>query len=98
MEVRGNNIFFASFLYDVSGRSTWYVSTGPVSLEGSYYSGDLLNATGGQTLGGAYAGRPAISTLGNMTLTFHNEASGTLVWPGGTVPIACISSTRLCKA
>jgi alpha-tubulin suppressor-like RCC1 family protein len=87
VEVRGNNIFFASFLYDVSGRSTWYVSTGPASLEGSYYSGALLNATGGQTLGGSYPGRPAISTLGNMTLTFHNEASGTLVWPGGTVPI-----------
>ena len=29
LEVRGNNIFFAAFLYDVSGRSTWYVSTGP---------------------------------------------------------------------
>ena len=87
VEVRGNNIFFASFLYDVSGRSTWYVSTGPVSLEGSYYSGALLNATGGQTLGGTYPGRPAISSLGNMTLTFHNASSGTLVWPGGTVPI-----------
>jgi hypothetical protein len=87
VEVRGNNIFFASFLYDVSGRSAWYVSTGPVSLEGSYYSGALLNASGGQTLGGAYPGRPMISPLGNMTLTFHNASSGTLVWPGGTVPI-----------
>jgi hypothetical protein len=87
VEVRGHNIFFASFLYDVSGRSAWYVSSGPVSLEGSYYSGPLLAAAGGQTLGGAYFGRPAISTLGDMTLTFHNESSGTLVWPGGTVPI-----------
>ena len=87
VEVRGNNIFFASFLYDVSGRSAWHVSSGPVSLEGSYYSGDLLNAIGGQTLGGAYAGPPTISSLGNMTLTFHNASSGTLVWPGGTVPI-----------
>ncbi len=58
LEVRGNNLFFAAFLYDISGRSTWYVSTGPVSLDGSYYAGDLLSARGGQTLGGAYPGFP----------------------------------------
>ncbi len=87
LEVRGKNIFFAAFLYDISGRSTWYVSTGPVSLEGSYYSGDLLSARGGQTLGGAYPGFPALTSVGAVTMTFHNESTGTLVWPGGTVPI-----------
>lgn len=87
LEVRGNNMFFASFLYDISGRSTWYVSTGPVSLEGSLYNGDLLSATGGQTLGGAYSRFPTLSNAGSLTLTFNNESTGTLVWPGGTVPI-----------
>ncbi|MBL0141022.1 MAG: hypothetical protein IPP91_02890 [Betaproteobacteria bacterium] len=87
LEVRGNNIFFAGFLYDVSGRSTWYVSTGAVSLDGSYYTGDLLSASGGQTLGGAYPGFPALRSVGPITLTFHSASQGTLVWPGGTVPI-----------
>ncbi|HYC35324.1 MAG TPA: hypothetical protein VEC19_02795 [Usitatibacter sp.] len=87
LEVRGNNMFFASFLYDVSGRSNWYVSTGPVSLEGSLYNGDLLAASGGQTLGGAYSRSPTLANLGPMTLTFNNGSTGTLVWPGGTVPI-----------
>ncbi|MCM2327478.1 MAG: hypothetical protein NDI88_06295 [Lysobacter sp.] len=87
LEVRGNNIFFAAFLYDVSGRSTWYVSTGPVSLEGSYYSGDLLSASGGQTLGGAYPGFPALANVGRVSIAFHNASTGTIVWPGGTVPI-----------
>ena len=87
VEVRGNNLFFASFLYDVSGRSTWYVSTGPVSLDGSFYSGDLLAARGGQTLGGAYPGFPTLTSQGNVTLAFSSGTTGTMIWPGGTVPI-----------
>ena len=78
IEVRGNNIFFASFLYDVSGRSTWYVSTGPVSLDGSLYSGDLLSAKNGQTLGGSYPGFPALT---NRSYRFGALISA--VAPGG---------------
>ncbi len=87
IEKRGNNLFFAAFLYDVSGRSTWHVSSGPVSLEGSLYNGDLLSASGGQTLGGAYSRFPTLGSAGSMTLTFNNDSTGTLVWAGGTVPI-----------
>jgi hypothetical protein len=87
VEVRGNNIFFAAFLYDVTGRSTWYVATGPVSLDGSLYNGPLYGARGGQTLGGVYAGRPTLTDEGPITLAFANAATGTIVWPGGSVPI-----------
>jgi len=87
IEVRGNNLFFASFLYDVSGRSTWVVSSGPASLDGSFYSGKLYSARGGQTLGGPYGGFPAVVTEGDMTLVFVDGSHGTLLWPGGTVPI-----------
>ena len=47
VEVHGNNIFFAGFLYDASGRSTWHVATGPASMDGSYYTGPLYAARGG---------------------------------------------------
>jgi hypothetical protein len=87
IEKRGNNLFFAAFLYDISGRSTWYVSSGPVSLEGSLYNGELLSASGGQTLGGPYVRFPTLANAGPMTMTFNNESTGTIVWPGGTVPI-----------
>ena len=87
VEKHGNNFFFASFLYDVSGRSTWYVSSGPASLEGSLYVGDLLAASGGQTLGGAYPGFPSLDKVGTATITFNSASNGTLIWPGGTVPI-----------
>ncbi|HUI99887.1 MAG TPA: hypothetical protein VLY46_06600 [Usitatibacter sp.] len=87
IEKHGNNLFFASFLYDASGRSTWVVSSGPASLDGAYYSGDLLSAHGGQTLGGAYPGFPAVDRLGSVALAFTDASHGTMVWPGGTVPI-----------
>jgi hypothetical protein len=87
IEENGNNIFFAAFLYDASGRSTWYVASGPTSLDGSLFQGDLLSAKGGQALGGAYPGFPAIATEGTITLAFNDAKHGTIVWPGGTVPI-----------
>ena len=87
IEVHGNNLFFAAFLYDVSGRSTWHVATGPVSLDGSLFTNRLLSASGGQTLGGAYPGRPTLADAGAITLAFHSATEGTLVWAGGSVPI-----------
>ena len=87
IEKRGNNLFFASFLYDASGRSTWFVSSGPVSLDGSLYRGDLLSARGGQTLGGAYPGFPTLRNEGELSIAFNNASNGTLLWPGGAVPI-----------
>ena len=87
VEVRGNNLFFAAFLYDISGRSTWYVASGPVSLDGTLFTNRLLAARGGQTLGGTYPGRPALTDAGAITLAFNTPSQGTLVWPGGAVPI-----------
>ena len=87
IEVRGNNLFFAAFLYDISGRSTWYVASGAVSLDGTLFTNRLYSALGGQTLGGAYPGRPSLKDEGAITLAFNSASQGTLVWPGGSVPI-----------
>ena len=86
VEVQGRNIFYAAFLYDESGRSKWYVATGPTSIDGALYTGDLLEARGGQTLTGTYRA-PSISAVGPITLAFGNLTSGTMTWPGGTVAI-----------
>ena len=87
IEARGGKLFFASFLYDVSGRSTWLVADGRASVDGSLFQTELLSARGGQTLGGAYAGFPQLASAGNLVLAFHDATRGTLVWPGGSVPI-----------
>jgi len=87
IEVQGQHIFFAAFHYDVSGRSTWNVASGPTSLDGSLFNGDLLAVAGGQTLGGPYKGSPNVSKVGTLTLAFSDAAHGTMIWPGETVPI-----------
>jgi alpha-tubulin suppressor-like RCC1 family protein len=87
IEAQGSRLFFAAFHYEVSGRSTWNVASGPTSLEGSLFTGDLLDVRGGQTLGGAYPGFPAVSTRGPITLAFNDSSHGTMTWPGGTVAI-----------
>jgi alpha-tubulin suppressor-like RCC1 family protein len=87
IEVQGNHIFFAAFLYDPSGRATWHVASGSTSLDGSLFQGDLLGASGGQTLGGAYSGFPRVLGVGPITLSFNDATHGTMIWPGGAVPI-----------
>jgi hypothetical protein len=87
IEVAGDHIFYASYLYDVSGRSTWLVATGNTSVDGSLFSGDLFSFAGGQTLGGAFPGFPPSHVEGQITLAFSDATHGTIAWPGGTIPI-----------
>ena len=86
IEVAGNHLFFAAYLYDVSGRATWLVASGNTSLDGSLYTGTLESYAGGQTLSGPYAA-PTPSLGGPITLAFSDSTRGTLSWPGGTIPI-----------
>jgi hypothetical protein len=87
IEASEGKLFMAAYLYDDSGRATWLVSSGSTSLDGSLFTGDLLGCRGGQTLGGAYPGFPQCAPSGQVTLAFNDAQHGTMVWPGGTVPI-----------
>jgi hypothetical protein len=87
IEVAGRNIFYAAFLYDDAGRSKWYVATGQTSLDGSLFTGDLLEVLGGQTLFGPYRPPGTLRSVGPITLAFNSSSTGTQVWPGGTIPI-----------
>jgi hypothetical protein len=87
IEARGNHLFYAAYLYDDTGRATWLVSTGNTSLDGSLYTGDLLSFAGGQTLAGAFPGFPPSHNEGPITLAFSDAMQGTMIWPGGSVPI-----------
>jgi hypothetical protein len=87
IEVAGNHIFYAAFLYDDTGRSNWYVATGTTSLDGSLYTGDLYAVRNGQTLTGAYRSPDPVTVAGQIVLTFDDASHGTLAWPGGVIPI-----------
>lgn len=89
IETSGNRIFFAAYMYDASGRSTWYVASGKTGLDGSLFSGTLGSYANGQTLSGAYRAPSAAVTVGPMALAFNDASHGTLVLPGtqGPIPI-----------
>src|SRR5204863_7094254 len=87
IEVAGSHVFFASYLYDRSGRATWYVGAGNTSLDGSLFTGSLDAYSRGQTLGGPYQVPTAAVSAGSLTLAFADATHGTMVWPGGSVPI-----------
>ncbi|MCL5802180.1 MAG: delta-60 repeat domain-containing protein [Gammaproteobacteria bacterium] len=86
LEVQGNNLFFGGYLYDSSGRATWYVSGGQMAGITSY-SGDLYAYSGGQTLTGSYHAPNPPTPVGTLSLQFSDASHGTLTWPGGTIPI-----------
>ncbi|APV51909.1 hypothetical protein BWI17_20875 [Betaproteobacteria bacterium GR16-43] len=87
LEVNGNHIFWAGYLYDVTGRSDWYIAAGSTSIDGSLFTGDLLHFAGGQSLGGAYKAPAGATTVGSVTLAFTDAQHGTMVWPGGPIGI-----------
>jgi len=87
IEVSGNHLFFASYLYDVSGRATWLVASGNTQLDGSLFTGNLEAYASGQTLGGAYRAPASPTRPGEITLAFSDATSGTMIWPGGAVAI-----------
>jgi hypothetical protein len=87
IEIQGNQMFMAGFLYAASGEATWVASSGPMTSS-TQYSGPLTTYRGGQTLAGAY--KPATEVtpaLGTLAITFTSDTEGSLTWPGGTVPI-----------
>lgn len=86
MEKNGGNLFLGAYLYDATGRATWYVSGGPMTSS-STYQGHLLEFAGGQTLTGAYRAATPTGSVGTVTLQFNDATHATLTWPGGTVAI-----------
>ncbi len=87
IETSGNRLFMAAYLYDVSGRASWLVAGGPTSLDGSIFNARLLSVANGQTLGGPYVKPAPITDEGAVTMAFTDATRGTLVWPGGSIPI-----------
>ncbi len=87
IEVRGNNLFMAGYLYADDGRATWLVSVGAMT-QANLYSGKLLSFGGGQTLSGPFKTNTLTNgDVGNITLQFTDATHGTLTWPGGSIPI-----------
>jgi photosystem II stability/assembly factor-like uncharacterized protein len=87
IEVSGNTMFMAGYLYSTNSKPIWYISLGSRASNG-VYQGTLQQYSGGQTLAGTYQAPSYVGSVGQVTLSFDTTTSGRLAWPGGTVPIA----------
>jgi hypothetical protein len=76
----------AAFHYDPDGRATWNFAGGVTSLDGSLFTSTFMSAAGGQSLTGPYR-LPSLASAGTITFAFSDAQHGTMIWPGGTVPI-----------
>ena len=86
LEVSGNQLFMASYLYATGGRASWYASSGRFFADGSF-SSTLDQYAGGQTLTGSYHAASLAGSAGSISLSCTTTSSCTLTWPGGTLPI-----------
>jgi hypothetical protein len=83
IEQQGNQIFIAGFLYETTGRATWFVSTLTLQADGSF-TGGYDRYSGGQTLAGAF--KPATKAPPSIAvrLTLTSPTNGSLRFEGPT--------------
>jgi hypothetical protein len=87
IEVQGNQMFMAGFLYAANGEATWVASHGAMATA-THYSGPLITFSGGQTLTGSYQAPTQDPTpLGTIAIDFATDTTATITWPGGVTPI-----------
>ena len=86
LEIQGNRLFMAAYMYTADGRAVWYVSGGTLNQDGTF-KGDVIEYAGGQTLSGAFKPARVKGAVSTMQLSCSSSASCTLVWAGRSVAI-----------
>ena len=88
LEIQGDNMFVAGFMYDGSGNPVWYASAGKMSSP-SVYQGTWAQYWNGQAMGGVF--RMATvknANVGGMAIGFTSTTTATMYLPDGrTIPL-----------
>lgn len=79
IEVQGNRMFFAGFMYDAAGNPAWYVADGPMESPTSFRA-PLLRFSGGQTLGGPWRAPQGPVQSGTVEIEFSAANRATLAY------------------
>jgi hypothetical protein len=83
LEIQGNTILIAGYMYDTSGNPIWYSSQGAMAST-SLYQGNWTQFGNGQTLTGAFKASNVVnSNVGALTIQFSSSTSGTMTLPDG---------------
>ncbi len=87
IEMRGNNLYLAGYMYDADGTPTWYVSGGTMASATSY-RGALEKYQGGQALTGPYSEPENLGTAATIAIDFTSDTTATLTAGSKTYSIA----------
>jgi len=83
IEVQNGQMFIASYMYDNTGKPTWYSASGPMS-DAALFQGEWSLLDNGPTLGGPYqAPGVANAMVGAVTVQFASTSNATLTLPDG---------------
>ncbi len=82
IEIQGDSIFFAGFMYNDDGDPVWYTASGKL-IDGKTFTGPLYYSKNGQAISGAYK-QPTTEPVGAITLKFDESTKGVLTLPNGT--------------
>ena len=77
LEVQGDTMFLAGFMYDNNGKPVWYISSGKM-VTPTQFVGPLQQISGGQTIGGPYHFPTTFTTVGTVTIDFASFEQGTV--------------------
>ncbi len=90
IESAGGIMYLAGYFYEGDGRATWLIAGGP-NADPSFFQGRLQSFSHGQTLFGDYKPPAPAVDAGPVTVRFTDNRTGTITWPGGTIPIQRMS-------
>ena len=83
IEVQGNNMFIAGFMYRADGNPVWYVSAGTMTTP-QVYQGTWIEYADGQAMGGVF--KPAAiknPNVGAVSVVFSSTTTAMLTLPDG---------------
>ena len=83
IEVKGNTLVMAGYMYSAAGTPIWYLTSGTMTSS-STYTGSLQQYAMGQSMGGRYR-RPQLinANVGTVSLVFTDAKNGTITLPDG---------------
>lgn len=84
VEAQGDRGFVTFFMYDDSGKATWYAASGVFSTQGGTsftFSGDLLNFRGGQPASSNTPSAPTSQSVGTLSINFSSATAATVQLP-----------------
>lgn len=90
IEIQNDTMFLAGYMYDGSGKATWYASGPTRMIDPLTYVGTWQEYGKGQTLTGVYAAAQVVGeNLGTIAVKFASMTAGTLTLPDGRqIPIS----------